>query len=51
MLTHVRATRAPRHAPPALPLQPPEPGAGLLTAWARSRMRTTYLCSAAPAQI
>ena len=30
MLTHVRAARAPRHAPPTLPLKPPEPGAVLL---------------------
>jgi hypothetical protein len=30
MLTHVRAARAPRHAPPPLPLQPPQPGSSLL---------------------
>jgi hypothetical protein len=32
MLTHARATVAPRRAPPSLPLQPPEPWAALLEA-------------------
>lgn len=30
MLTHISAAAAPRRAPPTPPLQPPEPGAGLL---------------------